>query len=255
MLLVVIGSSSRYLIFDNLNPGLRTISSQFKIIKWGETSDRLYGLDRLGFWRIDLAAKQQELLFKSFLPDDFLIADGKIFYLENQTLWEKNLGSGRNSIVTSPVKCDDCRLTKKIGNRFVLRRRTTQKLLIIDAANRKNDLENSAKNLYWLNDESLLFYNDWEMYIYNLREPDPELITRLGQPLKSVLWHPQGKHLIFAADNKIKVIELDNRELRNVIDLSDNTEVKDMALSRDGKTLYFSGKANGTEGIYKLILQ
>ncbi len=255
ILLSATGKADYYLVFNTLNKQLQKISGQFKIIDWGENSDLLYGADKLGFWQIDPIAGQQKMIFKSFLPDDFLIADGKIFYLENQTLWEKNLVNGRNGVVTSPVKCDHCHLTKKIGNRFVLQGRQTQKLLIIDAANRKNDMENSAKNLYWLSSDSLLFYNDWEMYIYDLHKKDPELITRLGQPIKSALWHPKGKHLIFAAGNKINIIELDNRELRNVIDLADNAEVKDLATSRDGKILYFSGKVNGTEGVYKLVLQ
>lgn len=255
ILLSTTGSSSQYLVFDNTNPGIKKISSQFKIIHWSENSDLLYGVDRLGFWQINLSSNQQKLLFKSFLPNDFLMTDGKIFYLENQTLWEKNLTNGRNSVVTSPIKCDNCLLTKKIGNRFILQEPATQKLLIIDTGNRANDMENSAKNLYWLNNGSLLFYNDWEMYIYDLNKRDPELITRLGQPIKNALWHTAGKHLIFAAGNKINIIELDNRELRNVIDLADNVEVKNMAISRDGKILYFSGRVADTEGIYKLILQ
>jgi len=254
-ILLAAGKNAGYLVLNIANQEVKKISSQFDIINWGENSDLLYGINKLGFWQIDLAAGQQNIIFKSFSPDNFLIADGKIFYLDNQTLWEKDLISGRNTVVASPVKCDGCALTKKIGNRFVFQNQPSQKLLIIDASDRNNNMENSAKGLYWLNNNSLLFYNDWEMFIYDLNKKDPELITRLGQQIKCAIWHPDGKHLIFAADNKINIIELDNRELRNVIDLADNSEVRDMALSRDGKVLFFSGKVNGAEGVYKLVLQ
>lgn len=255
ILLTGTAKNNYYLVFDTASRSLQKISNQFATIKWGETSGRLYGQDQLGFWQIDLATNQQQLIFKSFQPDDFLIAEGKLYYLLNQTLWERGLSGGRDNVVTSPLRCDSCRLIKKINNRFVLQGRTDQKLLLVDAGNRANDVTASAKSLYWLSDDSLLFYNDWEIYIYDLYKKDPELITRLGQPIKSAIWHPKGRHLIFAADNRINLIELDNRELRNLIDLTDNAETTDMALSRDGKILYFSGKANGAEGIHKLILQ
>ena len=255
ILLTGTAKNNYYLVFDTASRSLQKISGQFKTIKWGETSGQLYGQDQLGFWQIDLATNQQKLISKSFQPDDFLIAGGKLYYLLNQTLWERNLSGGRDSVVTSPLKCDSCRLVKKVNDHFVLQGRTDQRLLLVDAGNRADDVAESAKSLYWLSDDSLLFYNDWEIYIYDFYKKDPELITRLGQPIRSAIWHPKGKHLIFAADNRINLIELDNRELRNLIDLTDNTETTDMALSRDGKLLYFSGKANGAEGIHKLILQ
>lgn len=255
ILLYASGKTNNYLAVNAAGGAPQKISNQFTAIKWGVNSDSLYGLDRLGFWQIDLATDQRRLLFKDFRPDDFLIADGKAYYLENQSLWEKNLDNGRSSVVTSPARCDSCRLVKKIGSRFILQGKINQKLMIIDSANRGNDVENNARSLYWLSDESLLFYNDWEIYIYNFNKKDPELITRLGQPIKSALWHPKGKHLIFSADNRLNIIELDNRELRNLIDLADNTAADYLASSRDGKILYFSGQAGGNPGIYKLTLQ
>ncbi len=76
-----------------------------------------------------------------------------------------------------------------------------------------NDKEDST-------DEFLLYSNEHEIYTFNPLPRSSETITRYaGEKIGNAMWYSGNyKYIIFSLENKIKIIELDSRDRRNVVD-------------------------------------
>jgi len=103
-------------------------------------------------------------------------------------------------------------------------------------------------NLYWLNPETdifeilgnriknvqissdnkkILYATDneiWALYLQDIliqpykKAGDKELITRYAQPISQAIFYPDGEHIAFVVGEQIKIIELDDRDSRNIVD-------------------------------------
>jgi len=86
-------------------------------------------------------------------------------------------------------------------------------------------------------DPKFLFWTDKEISVYFARKWDVQpvrtenelmSITRLTDPIQNVQWTRDYEHVLFTNDNKIKMIEIDNRDHRNMMDvlsLNDNSSL------------------------------
>ncbi len=92
------------------------------------------------------------------------------------------------------------------------------------------------------NNKRLLYFTPSEIWIYHLERSgkiadNKELITRLSQKIKQAIWHKTNEHIIFSVGENIKIIELDNRSDRNIVNLI-KLEVKKMAYGQKDEKLY-----------------
>lgn len=75
-----------------------------------------------------------------------------------------------------------------------------------------NDQEDST-------DELLLYCNDHEISTYDPSINNSEIVTRYAEPIDNAIWYNGNyKYIIFTVGGKVKIIELDERDHRNVID-------------------------------------
>ncbi len=243
-----------YLVFDaDSHKFQRIADNNYTALKWDQNNDNLlYAQYDAGLWQINISSGKISPALAIGTSTDYLIDGATIYYIQNGSL---NISRGSNTNKLPLDGCDSCRITEFKHGRLILLDTINQQLKFIDPTGNNKEIDAPAKAYSWLNNDVLLFYNDWEIYIFDLNKKEPELITRLGQPITAACWHPQGRHIFFASDNKIKAIELDNRELRNILTLADNAAVKDLAINHSGKDLFFNGSYNGQNGIFKLNLQ
>lgn len=234
----------------------KSFSPTERNIKWDLKNDNfIYSSNATGIWQTDLSRQKHTSIFNVTSTNDFLINGNNLYLFDGQALFQQDLYGRKNLNKLQDIKCADCRIINKANDRLILLDKINQKLLIIDPENRIPTITASAKDFAWLNDSTALFYNDWEIWIYHTDQRQPELITRLGQPIKKVTWHPTGKHIIFATDSSIKIIELDNRELRNTIELATSQNITDMQINDQGENLYFTASPDGAQKIYKLDIR
>ncbi|MFH1661554.1 MAG: PEGA domain-containing protein [Candidatus Falkowbacteria bacterium] len=111
---------------------------------------------------------------------------------------------------------------------------------------------NNIKLSYWVDDEKLLYANDFEIWIFDLKNNKKILLTRISEPIEKIIWHPGDNYVIYNAGNSIKIIELDEREKRNIIELIKLNKISSLYLNKKGDTLYFNAIINKQEGFYKL---
>ncbi|HQA63829.1 MAG TPA: hypothetical protein PK085_01830, partial [bacterium] len=210
----------------------------------------VYGLDKTGLWEINLFNQQEKLIFTDSL-DDFLVTGGEIFILTGSNL----------SRLDTPDKIDvqldstGYQLITKENGKIIAINKARQQLAILDLATPAKNLQLSATGFDWLNNRTLLIFNDWEIWIYNFQDQEPKLITRLGKKIAAAVWHKSGQHLIFAAENELRVIELDNRESRNIITLAEVPEILKLSLDPAGKNIYFTGHYSDQMELLKLNIR
>jgi len=218
-------------------------------IKWNErNNNNIYSSTNQGVWKTDLNKTRSEMILAVMGVEDFMIDGDDVYTLKKRKIFK----SGKE---ITGVDCQACKFIANDRDKIILLDQTNQKLFIIDPENKQQPITTSAKAIDWLDQDTLLFYNDWEIWIYDFKQNKAELITRLGQPIETAIWHPLGRHIIFASGGQIRIIELDHREARNIIDLANISDVEFIYLDKDGEGLIINGAINGTERIFSLQIR
>ncbi|MBU0671223.1 MAG: PEGA domain-containing protein [Patescibacteria group bacterium] len=97
---------------------------------------------------------------------------------------------------------------------------------------------------YYQTDNRILFYNNHEIWFYNLEDDTKNLVIREGGEIKNAIWHPSGAYIIYTESNKLNIIETDSRDYRNVYTLLE-ADIDDITTDSDGKNIYYkSGDKN-----------
>ena len=66
-----------------------------------------------------------------------------------------------------------------------------------------------------------------------------ELITRLSQKIGQAIWYETNQHIIFLVNQKIKIIELDSRDKKNIVDII-KIDAQEIAYSEKNRILYLT---------------
>jgi len=114
--------------------------------------------------------------------------------------------------------------------------------------------DDGKKLLYWTGNEiSVYFVREWEVQPTRT-ENENMSITRLADPIQNVQWTRDYEHVLFTNDNKIKLIEIDNRDNRNtrdVLSLNDNSSILVNNFT-DGKLYYTEKDDNGQNALHAI---
>lgn len=133
-----------------------------------------------------------------------------------------------------------------------------QTLFLLDPLSSFKSLKQTINNLNkseWVNNEKFLFANDFEIWTMNMKSGEITLVTRISEKIQKIITPPNDNYIIYATEKTINVIELDNRDRYNITKLIEMDEIKFPFLNKEGETLYFYGRMNNNEGLYKLFIQ
>lgn len=242
---------NNYFILDTITKTFKQLGGKnYQDIRWDDANDDLYALNDSGLWQFDLTTLAPRAVLKRNGIDDFSINNKNLYTISRQVLSHETLGSNAPKDLKK-VTCLDCQIKQIKNNKALIVDRSKNILTIIDLAAQIKTVDLAYRGLSWLNGNSLIIYNDFEIYIFETSKAEPELITRLSTPIKAAIWHPQGRHLIFSTDNQIKLIELDNRELRNIITIA-SANGSDLVSDRAGQNIFYSVDKLG---VFKLNIQ
>ncbi|HEX8973879.1 MAG TPA: PEGA domain-containing protein [Patescibacteria group bacterium] len=112
-------------------------------------------------------------------------------------------------------------------------------------------LSNNALGSQFSDDgKKLLYWSDHEVFAYFVRDWDVQPtrseneimpVTRFVDPIKNVQWTRDYEHVILTVDNKLKLIELDQRDHRNIMDLiSLNSDKASVVNNNSDALIYFT---------------
>jgi len=104
----------------------------------------------------------------------------------------------------------------------------------------------------WLDNNTLLYNNNWEIYFFNLQQNKPSLLTRVGEEIKEIIWHKDGNYLIFSTANSLNAYDLKAGLITKIFQTE---KISAPVLNGKDNTLYFWAKIGQQEGVYSLLLQ
>ena len=202
------------------------------------------------------------------------LSGSEIYYFskENGIIYRKNIsGRGDAQQITTGV------INAQKGDEFELIVYDEDRIAVISQDKKlylynQGETETSTREIgsgilgvHFSNDgKKIAFWNNNEIAVYFVRkwetQPSREEgqkidIVRFSNPIDNVSWFRDYEHLIFTSGNQVKIVELDNRSLRNINDLvsfdSDKTKAN-YNLREDN--LFFIDRSGDTSGLYSISL-
>jgi len=232
-----------------------------KNIKWGGNDYSVFYNTTNGLYRYNINAKINDTIINESGLNDYLLLDNNLYFI---------ILAG-HSAELNILSLNDRNIIKKIklpSSSYVFLNQehklinlydTTYNILyLIDPFSDLRPLRETINNVnktFWINDNKLLYANDFEIWTFNLANFKRELLTRISSKINKIIWHPNNNYVIYSTDNSINTIELDDREKRNITNLIELDAISGLQINEKGDTLYFYSKIGNQEGIYKLSIQ
>jgi len=243
-----------YQIFssDNNYEQKLNLPSRINKIKWDMENEHLiyYEISNQ-IWQINLLGSQPVYSmiydFGNQQIKDFRTAGDKLYYITSGVNGnflnlsdiknpKKNIQSielpSANFIIDSLIDGHLLLLDNKKSNIYVLTENLNQTKIKLDGGN---------KYSYLAEKELLIIYNDYEIFLYDLKAevPQSNLIIRYSTKINKVDWF-NDNYLVALHDNEIKIIELDDRENHNIWELkSDDEIVNNFLLDESKENVYY----------------
>ena len=114
--------------------------------------------------------------------------------------------------------------------------------------------DDGKKLLYWTGNEiSVYFVRKWEVQPTRT-ENENMSITRLADSIQNVQWTRDYEHVLFTNDNKIKLIEIDNRDHRNMMDVLSLNDTSSILVNNftDSKLYYTEKDDQGQNALHAI---
>ncbi|MBI2439165.1 MAG: PEGA domain-containing protein [Candidatus Moranbacteria bacterium] len=243
----------------------------FKNFLLYQAGDQLY--------RIDTEATQKNPFLVRENIQTYDISGKNIYYLqkENGIVYKIPVDANNQTTpiqitltpIDSPEKpyslvvYDDTRLSlreKVSGALFMFNKSSLQ------SAPLRKVTEKNVRGVQFSDDgKKLLFFTDNEISVYftrlwdvqPIREPDTVIqIARFSSLLSNIQWTRDYEHVFFSTDKTIKIIEIDSRDRRNIVDIITTPSSLLQVLSRfEEDALYFiTDQKNNGNAVARLFL-
>ncbi len=115
------------------------------------------------------------------------------------------------------------------------------------------DVVRGATVFKWLDDNKLAYAIESEIYIYDLAQTKPYLITRLSEKINSLSWSTDN-YLIYSTAKAIGTINLTS-EGNDTTVLWQGDNLSSLYFNNKTGVLYFSGSIGQQSGLYKMTLK
>lgn len=218
--------------------------------------EKIYSINKF-----NIVSKKIDKIITSEFIDDFIVKDKNLFVInkiaDNTSMRIDDIDSGQTVRLINLPDSDGYEFINPDHRLINLFDKNHQTLYLIDLLS-PNPLREGVKNIklaYWVDDNRLLYANDFEIWLSDFSNNKTSLITRISEEINGVIWHPSENYIIYSTNNSIYSIELDDREKRSITQLIKLDEVSNLIASKNGKVLYFFGKIGNQKGLYRLIIQ
>ena len=104
----------------------------------------------------------------------------------------------------------------------------------------------------WVDDNTLLYNNSWEIYLFDLKQNSSSLLTRVSEELKKIIWNKEKNYLIFSTEKSLAVFDLTNGLTTTIFKTE---KISTPVLDDKSNILYFWAKIGQQEGVYEFVLQ
>lgn len=240
------------------------MSSQTKLARW-HNNETIYYADNAKVYSLDIANKKNKLLatIGSGQITDLLIKDGSLYVLtktaRSADLQIFSLSDNQEpaSRLTLPLISDYTFLNPDSSWLNIYEPKNQQLYLL--ALNKEltgqEYLEKiPARHSQWSADQKLLYATQFEIWIWQPDSKQNTLLTRVSEPINFVSWHSNDNYIVYATNQGLFTLELDDRDRHHIIQLLDSGPLNYPFLNNHGDRFYFYGQSGQESGLFQLLI-
>lgn len=226
-------------------------------LKFIETEGVLYYQNENSLSLINLKQNKSELIISNADIIDYLPEDNNLFLLikEGDKLSVKNYSS-TNSLYTQET------LLPK-GSNYKFYDSYRGNLVIYDEENKVLYLlnkDNIAKGFMKIDEvkdwaqasHGIFFITDWELKYFDIQQGRSHLLARFSINLENIKVNENKNYLVVSADKEIIVYDLKNGFTTNILKAE---EISSPALDKNNNFLYFWGRIENQQGVYRISIK
>lgn len=260
-LLITIENKSFILSIDrqnNLIPLTDLIKSKAEHINWNRGNDNsLNGITKNNFFSLDLntlLVKEIDLTIpRNTTIIDLLATDTDIFTIEKQNNSIKLFQSKKIDPKTRKyiLELDDSnyKLIYHNNEYISLEHITKQKSYLVHTNEQPTYLILNGKHIRFdSKSKKILYHNEFEINIITLTNTNSiekeSLITRYSTKINHTEWHPSDEYIFVATDTTFQIIEIDERDQRNIINILTANKIKDFVSNKKATRIYVHDDEN-----------
>lgn len=127
-------------------------------------------------------------------------------------------------------------------------------LYILNPDNIQSGLQ-TIKNIIswqWIDENTLLYNNGWEIYRFSLKTGSSDLLTRVGEEITKIIWNGDSGYLIFSTANSLNALDI---KMNAATKIFQTDKISGMTIDEKNNILYFWAQIGQESGVYKMILQ
>lgn len=236
----------------------KIIGNKAQNIQWGENDSEIFYLNNGSLYSYNINNNQTLSVNSSKSSSVFLVKKGYIYNITNNT----------NNTDLEVIDRNKNEIVKKISlpsSQYAFQNLDNELINLFDAEHQILYLVNplspfkplqetitGIKYSFWLNDSIMIYANDFEIWSYDAHSSQKTLLTRISQPIKSIMAHPDENYIIFSTGNDINILELDDREHYIITKILEIDKLDNLTIDKAGKAIYFNAKIGSQEGLFKL---
>lgn len=241
-----------YRVYDangiNITPDF--LKNKIYNLRWSENGTELFAESAGGIYKINILLKTASKIHSVTKNNDFMVAADNLYIIRGRGLSKINLADLK--IIEVPLELNNYRINSIINNKiYLLSPSGYLEVFNLPLSAASSPLLAAKAYDFDVWGDNLLYYNDFELWFYNLSSGEKELITRIGAEIKKAQWLYGASNILFLADNQLKIIELDRRDKRQIWELLKFDAIDDFILTKK-YNIFFTGGINKNSGIYKL---
>jgi len=175
----------------------------------------------------------------------------RTFYIQkpSQILYRTDPIDAIEQISLTPLPKGDYQIFVSNNERVALLSKANELYLLNQETNAFELISRNIQNIQFSSDNRKMLYSSlneiWVYYLEDLPEQpnkkagQKELITRLSQKIDHAIWYGRtNQHIIFSVGQEIKIIELDGRDERNIVDLI-KLDFEQIGYNPEDEKIYF----------------
>lgn len=225
---------------------------------YDNNSGQFYFQNNNSINRLNVNNKTTTLLISGLTYIAYLPKQNNLFTItnsENKTKLEsyslKNLQLDSSWILPASGEYS---FVKNISSRLAIYDSKNRTLYLFDESDLKAGpiVIRNVKNLSMMNNDSLIYTNDFEIYIFNLNNSRIDLVTRRSEEINNIIWNSAGNYLIFSSPTTLNVLDFKNH---NATLLFHSEKIVSPVFDEKNDNLYFWAQVGEQSGIYKMQMQ
>ena len=226
--------------------------------KFEENSNRLFYKTQNNLSYIELGQKQATIVLGDLLITDYLPKNKSLFLIirgEQQNLLQEYSYEQGVFIQELSLPSDGDYLFGEEKNDYLSvydKKNKSLYLLERNYLNKGFKKIEAVKAWQWNGDEGIFFISDWELQYFNLKEGRFDLLARLGINLENLLINEKNKYLLLSSEQEVVVYDLKNAYMTTILQAE---KISSPVLDADNDLLYFWGKLEDQQGVYRVSVK